>query len=63
MAKKWIQGAVAKMKKKGTVGSFKKSAKKAGKSTKAFTKQVLKPGSKASKKMKKKAIFAQNVNK
>lgn len=29
-AKKWIQGAVKKMKEKGTIGSFTKMAKKAG---------------------------------
>lgn len=63
MAKKWIQKAVKKMKKKGTVGSFSAAAKRAGKSTTAYASKVLKPGSKASPAMKKKAQFAKNVAK
>lgn len=61
MAKKWIQAATDKMKKKGTVGSFSAAEEKAGKSTSAYASQVLKPGSHASSKMKKKAQFAKNV--
>ena len=49
-------------KKRGDVvkhpGTFKKAAKKAGKSTAQETKDVLKPGSKASPEMKKKAGLA-----
>ena len=62
MAKKWIQKAVTKMKEKGTVGSFSKAAKKAGKSTSAYATKVLN-NPKASPAMKKKANFAKNVGK
>lgn len=62
MAKKWIQKAVNKMEKKGTVGSFSAAAKKAGKSTAAEASSVLKSGSHASTKMKKKAQFAKNMS-
>jgi hypothetical protein len=61
-AKHWIQGAVKKMEKKGTVGSFSAAAKRAGKSTAAEASSVLKPGSHASSKMKKKAQFAKNMS-
>ena len=60
--KDWIKPAVAKMKKKGTIGSFSNAAKKAGKSTKAYAAAVL-SDPKASPKMKKKANFARNVAK
>ena len=49
---KWIQKAVAKMKKKGTLGSF-------GKATAKKIKVAKKKGGK----MAKKAIFAQNMKK
>ena len=52
MAKKWIQKAVAKMKKKGTLGSF-------GKVTAKKIARAKKKGGK----MAKKAIFAQNMKK
>ena len=58
---KWIQKATDKMKAKGTVGSFTKAAKRAGKSPAAFQKQVLAKGSKASTKMKRKAAFRKAV--
>lgn len=61
MAKKWIQKAVNKMEKKGTVGSFSAAAKKAGKTTAQETASVLKSGSHASSAMKKKAQFAKNM--
>jgi hypothetical protein len=48
--KKWIQKAVKKMKRKGTLGSF-------GKATKKKITAAKKKGGKAAKK----AIFAQNV--
>lgn len=60
---KWIQKARAKMKAKGTIGSFSRAAKKAGKNTAAFAASVLKKGSKASPAMRKKANFARNVRK
>jgi hypothetical protein len=63
MAKRWIQSAVKRMKKKGTVGSFSRAAKRAGMSTSAYANKVLKKGSKASPAMKKKANFAKNVGK
>jgi hypothetical protein len=50
--KKWIQKAVAKMKQKGTLGSF-------GKATEA----KIEAGKKAGGKQAKKAIFAENVSK
>src|SRR5271163_3244654 len=62
MAKHWIQGAVSKMKAKGTVGSFSAAAKKAGKSTAQEESSVLKAGSHASSKMRKKAQFAKNMS-
>lgn len=50
--KKWIQNAVAKMKQKGTLGSFGKA-----------TAKKIKAGLKAGGKMAKKALFAKNVKK
>ena len=50
MAKKWIQGVVAKMKAKGTLGSF-------GKATSKKIAAGLKKGGK----MAKKALFAKNM--
>lgn len=58
MAKKWIQKARSSMEKRGTVGSFTKAAKRAGMTVSQYTSHVLKKGSKASAKMKKKAGFA-----
>lgn len=52
MAGKWIQKAVSKMKKKGTLGSFGKA-----------TPKKIKAAKKAGGKMEKKAIFAQNMKK
>lgn len=60
---KWMQKAAARMKRKGTVGSFSRSAKKAGMSTSAYASKVLKPGSKASGLTKKRANFARNAAK
>ena len=48
----WIQAAVAKMKRQGTLGSFGKA-----------TPKKIKAGLKAGGKMAKKALFAQNVKK
>ena len=61
--KKFIQKATAKMKKKGTLGTFKAAAKKKGLTTAQMETKVLKKGSKATKKMKKKAQFAKNMRK
>lgn len=52
MASYWIQNAVSKMKKKGTLGSF-------GKATPKKIARAKKQGGK----IKKKAIFAQNMRK
>lgn len=52
MAKHWIQDATAKMKKKGTLGSF-------GKATPKKIAHAKEEGGK----MEKKAIFAENVSK
>ena len=50
MAKRWIQSATAKMKKKGTLGSFGKA-----------TSKRIAAGKKKGGKMKKKAVFAENM--
>jgi type IV secretory pathway TrbL component len=55
---KWMEKAAADMKAKGTKGTFKKAAAKAGKSVKEEAAAVTKPGSKASPKLKAKANFA-----
>lgn len=60
--KHWIQAAVDRMKKKGTVGSFTAAANRAGKSVQAYASKVLASDS-ASPAMKKKANFAKNVAK
>jgi hypothetical protein len=60
MAGQWIQDAVARMKEKGTIGSFKKAAKQQGMSTMPFARQT-KNSPSASPAMKKKATFALNV--
>ena len=52
MAKKWIQKAVAKMKRKGTLGSFGKA-----------TSKKIKAGLRAGGKRAKKALFAKNMKK
>lgn len=62
MAKKkrqgdWIAAAIKKP------GSFSNQAKKAGKSTSAYAAQVLKPGSKASTKTKRRAALAKTLAK
>lgn len=62
MADNWVQNAVGRMAKKGTIGSFKRSAKSAGISTMSFAKQEVQSPT-ASTKMKRKAQFAINANK
>ena len=57
MAKKWIQGAVKRP------GVFSAKAKKAGMSTAAYAKKVLREGSKASARTKKQANLAQTFSK
>ena len=57
MAKKWIQGAI---KRKGT---FKAKAKRAGMSTSAYARKVLKKGSKASTRTKRQASLARTLGK
>lgn len=59
---KWIQKAVARMKAKGTVGSFTRAAKAHGESSKAYANTVMSDPN-ASSKMKKKANFVKNVSK
>jgi hypothetical protein len=61
MAKHWIQKAVKKMKKKGTVGSFTAAASRAGMGVQAYANKVLSKKSHASAAMKKKANFARNA--
>ena len=55
--KKWIQGAIKRP------GAFKAKAKKAGKSTSAYAKQVLKKGSRASTRTKRQAALAKTLGK
>lgn len=52
----WIEKAIKHK------GSFKAAAKRAGKSTSAYEKQVLKKGSKASAKTKKRAVLAKTLS-
>jgi len=54
--KKWIQKAIKEP------GSFSAKAKKAGKSTAAYAKSVLKKGSKATMKTKRQAKLAQTLS-
>jgi hypothetical protein len=61
MAKKWLQDASAEMARKGTEGSFTKQAKKAGETPEEFAATVLKPGSKASTKTKRRAAFVKAI--
>jgi hypothetical protein len=56
---KWMEHASARMKSKGTVGSFSRAAKKAGMSTSAFAHKEKGAGGK----MGRKANFALNASK
>ena len=62
MAHNWLGKAKAEMKRKGTEGSFRAAAARKGMKTMAYAKQVTRPGSGASPKMKKKAQFALNAS-
>jgi len=53
--KNWIQGAIQ------TPGAFSKKSKKAGVSTNALAKKILKKGSKATAKIKKQAVLANTL--
>lgn len=55
--KKWIQKAIKKE------GSFTKQAKRAGETVKEYAKDVLKKGSKATAKTKKRAVLAKTLTK
>ena len=57
MAKKWIAGAIK------HPGAFKAAAKKAGMSTMGYAKSVLKKGSKASARTKRRAALAETLSK
>jgi len=58
--KKWGQAVAKEIEKKGTEGSF-TAAAKPGESTQEHVSRVLKPGSQASTKMKRKAQFIRNI--
>ena len=58
--KNWIGPAVKRMEKKGTVGKFSASAKRAGMSTSAYANKVL-ANKNASPTQRKRANFARNV--
>jgi len=60
MAKKFLQKARASMGRKGTVGAFTKSAKKAGEGVQEHASHVL-ANPKASERDRKRAQFAQNM--
>ena len=60
MAKKWIQNARKRMEKRGTVGSFRRAAQRAGMDTCAYADKVLRDP-KASKTLKRRAQFAKNT--
>ena len=55
--KKWIQGAIKRP------GAFRAKAKRAGMSTSAYAREVLRSGSKASARTKKQASLAQTLSK
>lgn len=57
---KWVQHAVARMKAKGTEGSFSASAAHAGESTQEYAREVLN-NPKASPLLRKRANFARNA--
>jgi len=61
--KNFIQGVKKTMKKKGTTGAFAKQAKRAKMGTAAYAEKVLKPGSKATAKTKKRATLAKTFAK
>ncbi len=58
----WIQGVDKEMERKGTKGAFTKQAKRAGMSTVAFAKEVLRSPDKYSEKTRERAQFMKNVN-
>ena len=58
----WIQDATSKMKKKGTVGSFTKMAKRHGDTPVEYAKEVLDNPSKHTLKTRRKAQFVKNTN-
>lgn len=58
MAKNWIKGAKASIKRRGTEGAFSAKAHKAGMSTSAYASKVLKEGSHASPTTRKQAALA-----
>ena len=60
MAKKWIQKARERMQKRGTVGSFRRAAQRAGMDTCAYADKVLRDPN-ASKTLKRRALFAKNT--
>jgi len=57
MKKRWIQKARARMEKRGTVGSFRRAAQRAGMDTCSYAEKVLSDPN-ASAKLKKRAAFA-----
>lgn len=59
--KKWMQKAVKRMQKKGTVGAFRKKAQQHGMSTLEFAQKVLSGAIKADAETVKQANFARNA--
>jgi hypothetical protein len=58
----WIQDAISKMKKKGTINLFKKQAKREGLTTIEFAKKVLKNPKGYTLKTRRRAMFVKNTN-
>ena len=59
--KKWLQGVTAGFKKRGTEGAFTRQAHAAGKTPAAYATQVLKEGSRATTKTKRRAAFLKAI--
>jgi len=58
MARKWMQGVKQEMERRGTVGAFAAQAKRAGMGVLEYARKVLKQGSRASTKTKRRASLA-----
>jgi len=63
MGRFWIGKATERMKRKGTVGSFRRMAKRSHMSTKGLSRAILSGRMRVSANAKRKALFAANVGK
>ena len=62
MAEKWIQGVRQKMERTGTEGAFTRQAHAVGMTPRRYATQVLKEGSRASTKTKRRAAFLKAIS-